>query len=197
MPAIRDRSAVRSSVIASAKYCCSRSSLRKDKRQDDDGQARGCAGRYDWWCRDRLRQTTTAGVRHDEGKAPRFMRHEAGTHRVHCPRHPSRLALFAMDAQKPDNGARLSRNPRKNFFPKCELPHTCLPIPERCCLGGRIGTLIWRMPVRKFSELPHSQPNRRTASSFRTEGFSAAPPSILQATPRGKNGRQNASARSR
>ena len=30
---------------------------------------------------------------------------------------PSRLGLFAMDAQKPDNGARLSRNPRKNFFP--------------------------------------------------------------------------------
>jgi hypothetical protein len=31
-----------------------------------------------------------------------------GTHRG--------LGLFAMDAQKPDNGARLSRNPRKNFF---------------------------------------------------------------------------------
>ena len=45
-----------------------------------------------------------------------FMRHEAGTHRFRCPRHPSRLGLFAMDAQKPDNGARLSRNPRKNFL---------------------------------------------------------------------------------
>jgi hypothetical protein len=63
-----------------------------------------------------MRQTTTAGVRHNEDKAPRFMRHEAGTHRFRCPRHPSRLGLFAMDAQKPDNGARLSRNPRKNFF---------------------------------------------------------------------------------
>jgi hypothetical protein len=27
-----------------------------------------------------------------------------------------RLGLFAIDAQKPDNGTRLSRNPRKNFF---------------------------------------------------------------------------------
>jgi hypothetical protein len=63
-----------------------------------------------------MRQTTTAEVRHDEGKAPRFMPHEAETHRFRCPRHPSRLGLFAMDAQKPDNGARLSRNPRKNFF---------------------------------------------------------------------------------
>jgi hypothetical protein len=63
-----------------------------------------------------MRQTTTAGVRHDEGKAPSFMRHEAGTHRFRCPQHPSRLGLFAMDAQKPDNGARLSRDPRKSFF---------------------------------------------------------------------------------
>ena len=61
-------------------------------------------------------QTTTAGARHDESKATSFMREEAGTHRFRCPRHPSRLGLFAMDAQKPDNGARLSRNPRKNFF---------------------------------------------------------------------------------
>jgi len=28
-----------------------------------------------------------------------FMRHEAGTHRFRCPRHPSRLGLFAMDAK--------------------------------------------------------------------------------------------------
>jgi hypothetical protein len=27
-----------------------------------------------------------------------------------------RRGLFAMDPQKPDNGARLSRNPEKNFF---------------------------------------------------------------------------------
>jgi hypothetical protein len=63
-----------------------------------------------------MRQTTTAEVRHDEGKATSFMRHEAGTQRFRCLRHPSRLGLFAMEAQKPDNGARLSRNPRKNFF---------------------------------------------------------------------------------
>jgi hypothetical protein len=63
-----------------------------------------------------MRRTTTAGVRHDEDKAPRFMRHEAGTHRFLCPRHPWRLGLFPMDAQKTDNGTRLSRNPWKNFF---------------------------------------------------------------------------------
>jgi hypothetical protein len=63
-----------------------------------------------------MRQTTTAGVRHDEGKAPSFMRHESGIDRFRCPRHPSRLGLFAMDAQKPDNGARPSRNPSKKFF---------------------------------------------------------------------------------
>src|ERR1700730_5259371 len=42
-----------------------------------------------------------------------------------------------MDAQKPDNGTRLSCNPRK-YSPKCELPHASQPIPERCCLrmGG-------------------------------------------------------------
>jgi hypothetical protein len=63
-----------------------------------------------------MRQTTTAGVRRDEGKATSLVRDEAGTRRFRCPRYPSRLGLFAMDAQKPDNGARLSRNPRKNFF---------------------------------------------------------------------------------
>jgi hypothetical protein len=54
-----------------------------------------------------MRQTTTAGVRHDEGKAKSFMRPRRepidsaarGTHRG--------LGLFAMDAQKPDNGAHL------------------------------------------------------------------------------------------
>jgi hypothetical protein len=44
------------------------------------------------------------------------MRHEARTYRFRCPRHPSRLGLFAMDAQKSANSARLSRGPRKNFF---------------------------------------------------------------------------------
>jgi hypothetical protein len=58
---------------------------------------------------------TTAGVRHSEGKQQVFMRHEAGTYRFRCPRHPSRLNLLAMDAQKPDNGARLHRDPGKNF----------------------------------------------------------------------------------
>jgi hypothetical protein len=51
-----------------------------------------------------------------EGKATSFIRDEAGTHRFRCPQHPSRLGLFAMDAQKPDNGARLSCNPRKNIL---------------------------------------------------------------------------------
>jgi hypothetical protein len=63
-----------------------------------------------------MRETTTAEARHDEGKTISLMRDEAGTYRFRCPRHPSRLGLFAMDAQKPDNGARLSRNPGKNFF---------------------------------------------------------------------------------
>jgi hypothetical protein len=63
-----------------------------------------------------MRQTTTAGVRHYDGKATSFMRREAGTRRSRCQRHPSRFGLFAMEAQKPDHGARLSRNPRKNFF---------------------------------------------------------------------------------
>ena len=40
-----------------------------------------------------------AGMRHDEGKATSFMRHEAGTLRFRCLRHPSRLGHFAMDAQ--------------------------------------------------------------------------------------------------
>ena len=44
------------------------------------------------------------------------MRQEAGTYRFRCLRHPSLVRLFAMDAQKPDNGACLSRASRKNFF---------------------------------------------------------------------------------
>jgi hypothetical protein len=59
-----------------------------------------------------MRQTTTAGMRHDEGKTTSFMRNGAepidsaarGTHRgwgfLPCT----------------DNGARLSRNPRRIFF---------------------------------------------------------------------------------
>ena len=196
MPAIRDRSAVRSSVIASAKYCCSRSSLRKINGRTTMDR-RGAA---------QVATADGAGIDCDKQRRQGCAMTKA-KHRVLCPRrrnpsiplprHPSRLGLFAMDAQKPDNGARCPASREKNFFPECELPHTSRPIPERCCLRERIGTLIWRTPVRKSSELPQSQPNRRTASSFRAEGFSAAPPSILQATPRGKNGRQNASARSR
>jgi len=41
-----------------------------------------------------MRQTTTAEVRHDEGKATSFIRHEAGTLRFRCLRHPSRLGLL-------------------------------------------------------------------------------------------------------
>jgi hypothetical protein len=52
-------------------------------------------------------------VRHDEGKATSFMRDEAGP----LPAEPIAVrAFFAMDAQKPDNGARLSCNPRKNVL---------------------------------------------------------------------------------
>jgi hypothetical protein len=48
-----------------------------------------------------------------------------------------------MDAQKPDNGARLSHNPRKNFF--LSVNYLTLPnrFPEGCCLrvggSGRSG----------------------------------------------------------
>jgi len=59
----------------------------------------------------------------------KLMRHEAGTHRFRYLRYPTRLAFFAMEAQKPDNSAHLSRNLRKNF-PKCERPHTSRPIHE-------------------------------------------------------------------
>jgi len=52
-----------------------------------------------------------------------------------------------MDAQKRHNGARLSRDPGKNFLPKCELPHTSRPIPDRCCLRLCLRALIWRMRV--------------------------------------------------
>ena len=45
-------------------------------------------------CRDRMRQTTTAEVRHDEGKATSFRRREAGTHRFRCLR---RLGLFTTE----------------------------------------------------------------------------------------------------
>ncbi len=51
MSAIRDRSVVRSSVMPSAKYWCSRSSLRLVKRRDDDRKARRGKG-----LRDRHRQ---------------------------------------------------------------------------------------------------------------------------------------------
>jgi hypothetical protein len=82
-----------------------------------------------------MRQTTTAGVRHDEGKTPRFMSHEAGIHRFRCPRHPSRLGLFAMDAPKPDNGACLSRNPRKNFLLSVNYLTLLDRFRERRCLS--------------------------------------------------------------
>src|SRR5215471_10828640 len=60
-------------------------------------------------------------------------------HRFHCPRHPSRLAHLVLHAQKSDNGARLSHNPRKSFFLKCELPLTSQPIS--CTMLLALGTL--------------------------------------------------------
>jgi hypothetical protein len=63
-----------------------------------------------------MRQTTTAGVRHHEGKATSFKRDEAGTHRFRCPAAPIAVRAFRHGRAKPDNGARLSGNPRKNFF---------------------------------------------------------------------------------
>jgi hypothetical protein len=70
----------------------------------------------------------------------KFMRHEAGTHRFRYLRHPSRLAFFAMEAQKPDNGAHLSGNLRKNF-PKCELPHTPGPVADQRCRACRLAAM--------------------------------------------------------
>ena len=61
---------------------------------------------------------------------------------------PSRLAHFAMDAQKPDNGARLSHNARENFF--LTVNYLTLPnrFPERPCLRVGGSALIWRMLVK-------------------------------------------------
>jgi hypothetical protein len=59
------------------------------------------------WCRDRMRQTTTAGMRHDEKQSNKF----------YATTHQSRLGLFPNGRpKKPNNGVRLSRNPRKTFF---------------------------------------------------------------------------------
>jgi hypothetical protein len=63
--------------------------------------------------------------------------HLASGTRFRCLRHPSRLGLFAMEAQKPDNRARLSSKSEEKPFPKCELPHTSRPFPGRFCL--RVG----------------------------------------------------------
>jgi hypothetical protein len=63
-----------------------------------------------------MRQTTTAEVRHDEGKATSFMRHEAETHRFRCLRHPSRLGLFAMEAQNQTVALACPAIRGKNFF---------------------------------------------------------------------------------
>jgi hypothetical protein len=78
-----------------------------------------------------MRQITTAGMPHDESKATSFMRDDT----------PIAVRAFSQwTPKKPDNGVRLSRNPRKTF-PKCDLPHTSRPIPERCCLRvGRSGS---------------------------------------------------------
>jgi len=88
-------------------------------------------------CKDRMRQTTTAGVRHHKGKGTSFMRQEAGTYRFRCPRHPSLVRAFCHGRPK----TRQWRSPVPRFgekcFPKCELPHTSRTIPDRCCL--RVG----------------------------------------------------------
>ena len=46
-----------------------------------------------------------------------------------------------MDAQKPDNGARLSRNPRKNFFLSVNSLTPLDPF-QNDAEGGRIGALM-------------------------------------------------------
>jgi hypothetical protein len=52
-----------------------------------------------------MRQAT-AGMRHDESKATSFMRDDA----------PIAVRAFSQwTPKKPDNGVRLSRNPRKTF----------------------------------------------------------------------------------
>jgi hypothetical protein len=57
---------------------------------------------------------TITGTRRQSVK---FYARRRGNPSIPLPRGTHRgLGLFAMDAQKPDNGARLSHNPRKNFF---------------------------------------------------------------------------------
>ena len=56
-----------------------------------------------------------AGARHDEGKAT-VMRDEAGTHRFRCPRHPSRLGLFANGRPKTRQWRSPVPQSEKNFF---------------------------------------------------------------------------------
>jgi hypothetical protein len=53
---------------------------------------------------------------------------------IPLPAAPIALAHFAMDAQKPDSGARLSHNPRKNFFLSVRYLTRPNRFPERHCL---------------------------------------------------------------
>jgi hypothetical protein len=52
-------------------------------------------------------------ARHDEGEATSFMRDEAGNPSLPLPAAPIAVRAFAMERQKPNNGAHLSRDPRK------------------------------------------------------------------------------------
>ena len=91
-----------------------------------------------------MRQTT-ADVRHDEAKATSFMRTEAGPHRFRCPRHPSRLGIFANGPPKPRQWRSPVPQSEQKLFPKCELSHTSRPVPERCCsrMGRRSSGECW------------------------------------------------------
>jgi hypothetical protein len=52
----------------------------------------------------------------NEGMATRFIGHEAETHRFRWLAAPIAVRAFAMDAEKPNNRARLSRNRGKTPF---------------------------------------------------------------------------------
>ena len=73
-------------------------------------------------------------VCHHEGNATSFTRDETGTHRFRCPQNPSRLGLFASGSPKTRQWRSPVPQSEEKPFPKCELPHTPLQIPERCCL---------------------------------------------------------------
>lgn len=115
MPAIRDRSAVRSSVIASAKYCCSRSSLRKINGRTTMDR-RGAA---------QVATADGAGIDCDKQRRQGCAMTKA-KHHVLCatrrnpsippPAAPIAVRAFCHGRPKTRQWRSLSRNPRKKLF---------------------------------------------------------------------------------